>query len=178
METLTRTTTSANVNVATNIGVAINVGVAIPASVTLEPLVPDVVALVPQFNGYDYVVVQGEVLIVAPSSRQVVEIISETGNVASAPGPAMQPGPAAQVALTDAQQQLLVESVRGENLPPAQVSDLATGVTVADGVELVAMPQAVIAEVPTIERYRVFVTGNGRVALVDPDTRTVVDVIE
>ena len=178
VERLTRTTTSSHVNVATNIGVAINVGVAIPADVTLVPVTPEVVTLVPQFSGYDYVVAQGEVLIVEPSSRQVVEIISETGNVASASGTVVQPGPAAQITLTDAQQQLLIQSIHGENLAPAPVADVANGVTVEQSVELAPMPQAVVEQVPTIERYRLFVTNNGGVALVDPDTRTVVDVIE
>jgi hypothetical protein len=172
VETLTRTTTSSNVNVAMNIGVAINVGVIIPANVTLEPLAPEVVTLVPEFRGYDYVVVQDEVIIVEPSSRQVVEIIRRTNDLAS------RAGPATEITLTDAQQQLLIESIRGENLAPAQVADLANGATVNAGVELAPMPQAVVAQVPTIERYRVFVTNNGGVALVDPDTRTVVDVIE
>ena len=80
--------------------------------------------------------------------------------------------------LTDAQQRLLVETVHQENLAPAQVSDLANGVTVAQTVELVPMPQAVIEQVPAIERYRMFVTREGQVALVDPSTRRVVDVVE
>lgn len=40
------------------------------------------------------------------------------------------------------------------------------------------MPQAVIEQVPTIERYRVFVANTGQAALVGPDTRTVVDIVE
>ena len=113
-----------------------------------SPLRPQVVAWVPQFNGYDYVVAQGEVIIVEPSSRQVVEIIRETGEVAARPGPAAEPGPAARIALTDAQQRLLIESIRGENLPPAQVADVADGVTIEQNVELVPMPQAVVAAGP------------------------------
>ena len=168
VETLSQTTGTTNVNVAMNIS-AISVGVAIPANVTLYPLTPEVVAWVPQFRGYDYVVAQGEVIIVEPSSRQVVEVITSTSGVAAQPGPAVQPGPVARIALTGAQQQLLIELIRGENLPPAPVADVADGVTIEQNVELVPMPQAVVAQVPAIERYRVVVTNNGRVALVDPE---------
>ena len=177
VETLSQTTGTTNVNVAMNIS-AISVGVAIPANVTLFPLTPQVVAWVPQFKGYDYVVAQGEVIIVEPSSRQVVEVITSTSGVAAQPGPAVQPGPVARIALTGAQQQLLIETIRGENLAPAPVADVADGVTIEQNVELVPMPQAVVAQVPAIERYRVVVTNNGRVALVDPETRMVVDVVE
>ena len=78
--------------------------------------------------------------------------------------------------LTDAQQQLLVESVQDEGLPQAQIPELADGQTAPQSVELTPVPSAVVAQVPMIERYRVAVANN-RVVLVDPGTRVVVHVV-
>jgi hypothetical protein len=170
-----------------NINVAVNIGAPLPGEVELLPLPPAVVALVPEYQGYEYVVVNDQVVIVQPSTRMVVETITPTGVAAapSAPPPAVDNGVAAAPAapppvivnLTDAQQQLLVESVvQTEGLPQNQALDLADGQTVPQNVQLMPVPSAVVAQVPTIERYRVAVAKN-RVVLVDPGTRTVVHVV-
>jgi hypothetical protein len=174
-ETLMRTGTRENVNI------AVNVGATIPATVRVQPLPPEIVSLVPEFRGYDYVVVQDEVVIVEPSTHRVVETIGGGGAVASQQPAGASAGVAAgggQVTLTQAQQRLLIDSVRQENLTAAQVQDLANGVTVSEDVQLQPVPQAVVAQIPMIERYRVFLADNDRVALVDPSTRTVIDVVQ
>jgi Protein of unknown function (DUF1236) len=152
-----------------NINVAVNIGAPLPGGVELLPLPPAVVSLVPEYQGYEYVVVNDEIVIVQPSTRMVVETI--TTDVAAAPA---APGPAV-VNLTDAQTQLLVQSVQDEGLPQAQIPEVADGQTVPQGVELTPVPSAVVAQVPMIQRYRVAVTNN-RVVLVDPGTRVVVHV--
>jgi len=154
-----------------NINVAVNVGAPLPGEAELLPLPPAVVSLVPEYQGYEYVVVNDEVVIVQPSTRVVVEMITPTG-VAAAP---VAPPPAV-VNLTDAQQQLLVQSVQDEGLPQAQMPELADGQTVPQNIELTPVPSAVVAQVPMIERYRV-AAGNHRVVLVDPGTRVVVHVV-
>jgi hypothetical protein len=126
--------------------------------------------------------VQDEVVIVEPSTHRVVETIGGGGTVASqqpvGAGQMTQPARAGQVTLTQAQQRLLIDSVRQENLTAAQVQDLANGVTVSEDVQLQPVPQAVVAQIPMIERYRVFLADNDRVALVDPSTRTVIEVVQ
>ena len=155
-----------------NINVAVNIGAPLPGEVELLPLPPAVVSLVPEYQGYEYVVVNDQVAIVQPSTRVVVEIIAPTGVAAAPSAP-----PPAVVNLTDAQQQLLVESVVQTNgLQQAQVPELVDGQTVPQNVELMPVPSVVIAQVPAIERYRVAVANN-RVVLVDPGTRVVVHVV-
>jgi hypothetical protein len=51
-------------------------------------------------------------------------------------------------------------------------------VTVPQDVTLEPVPQLLIVQIPMIEQYRMFITGDDRIVLVDPDTREVVDVIE
>ena len=58
-----------------NVNVAVNIGAPLPGEVELLPLPPAVVSLVPEYQGYEYVVVNDEVAIVQPSTRIVVEVI-------------------------------------------------------------------------------------------------------
>jgi hypothetical protein len=78
--------------------------------------------------------------------------------------------------LTDSQERLLLDSVRDEGLPGAQIAELAVGETVPQDVQLQPAPSAVVAQIPMIERYRVFMA-NDQVVLVDPQTRAVVDIV-
>ena len=148
----------------------VNVGAPLPGDVDLLPLPPAVVALVPEYQGNDYVVVNDEIVIVQPTTRQVVEII-RPGGVAQATEPR-----AAGLNLTDSQQRLLFDSVRDERLPRVQIAELAVGESVPRDVQLQPAPSAVVAQIPMIERYRVFMA-NDQVVLVDPQTRAVVDIV-
>jgi hypothetical protein len=66
-----------------------------------------------------------------------------------------------------------------DHLPAAQVQEqLSFGVAVPQGVTLEPVPQPLIVQIPMIEQYRMIITGDDRIVLVDPDTREVVDVIE
>ena len=58
-----------------NINVAVNVGAPLPGEVDLLPLPPTIISLVPEFQGYEYVVVNDEIVIVQSSTRVVAEII-------------------------------------------------------------------------------------------------------
>lgn len=60
----------------TNVNFNISVGVAIPRDVHVEVLPEDVVEVVPQYEGYDYIVVNGEILIIDPDSYEIVTIIT------------------------------------------------------------------------------------------------------
>jgi hypothetical protein len=153
-----------------NVTIKVGVGGLLPGEVDLRPLPPAVVELVPEYRGYDYVVVSEEVFIVEPSTRRVVEIIREGGPTQAMEGPP-------RINLTEAQRRMLADAVRGEGLPEAPVrAELADGATIPADVTLEPVPQAVVVQVPMIERYQLFVA-NDQVVLVDPDTREVVDVV-
>jgi hypothetical protein len=155
-----------------NISVAVNIGAPMPGNVDLLPLPPAVVGLVPEYQGYEYVVVNDAIVVIQPSTRVVAEII-RPGGVAEAPAGSAP----VSVNLTDAERQLLLDSVRDERLPEAQIAGLTAGETVPQDVQLAPAPSAVVAQVPMIERYRLFVARNDQVVLVDPNTRVVVGVL-
>jgi type IV secretory pathway VirB10-like protein len=60
----------------TNVNFNISVGVAVPRDVHIEVLPEDVVEVVPQYEGYDYIVVRDEILIIDPDSLEIVAIIA------------------------------------------------------------------------------------------------------
>jgi hypothetical protein len=64
-----------NVNRVSNLNVRVSVGVAIPREVVIRPLPPEIVTIVPEYRGYDYVVYNDEIIIIEPRTREVVYII-------------------------------------------------------------------------------------------------------
>jgi hypothetical protein len=61
---------------ARNLNVSVNVGVALPRSVHLYPVPEDIVLIVPDYRGYDYIMLDdNRVAIVDPDTFEVVDII-------------------------------------------------------------------------------------------------------
>lgn len=59
-----------------DIDIEVNVGVAVPRTVTLTPLPPRVVEIVPAYSGYEYfVLADGRIVIVEPGTLKVVYIL-------------------------------------------------------------------------------------------------------
>lgn len=55
------------------------IGAIAPPNVVFAPLPPDVVSIVPQYRGYDYVQVENEIAIIDPSDRRVVSMLDVGG---------------------------------------------------------------------------------------------------
>ena len=55
----------------------VSIGVAVPATVTLQPLPAQIIALYPQWEGYlFFVLADGRIVIVAPDTKKVIIIIA------------------------------------------------------------------------------------------------------
>jgi len=54
---------------------SVSVGAEIPRSVHVEVLPPEIVEIVPEYQGFDYVMVGDEILIIDPTSLQIVAVI-------------------------------------------------------------------------------------------------------
>jgi hypothetical protein len=159
----------------TSVNVNVNLDEPLAGNLELMPLPPSVVSIVPEYRGYDYVVVHDEIVIVQPSTRKVIEVIRRGGETHAM----LEGGHERRLTLSQSQQRLIRDTVTREHLPEAQVGEqLSYGVTVPLDVTLEPVPQPLIVQIPMIEQYRMFVMGGDRIVLVDPDTREVVDVIE
>jgi hypothetical protein len=65
-------------------GIDINVGVRVPESVTIYPLPAEVIAIAPEYRGYDYFIDDNdEVVFVSPETHEVVGAIEYEGRAAS-----------------------------------------------------------------------------------------------
>ena len=65
-----------HVEPARNLNVSVNVGVALPRSVHLYPVPEDIIAIVPDYRGYEYILLDDDrVAIVDPDTFEVVDII-------------------------------------------------------------------------------------------------------
>ncbi|MGC1779626.1 MAG: DUF1236 domain-containing protein [Xanthobacteraceae bacterium] len=60
----------------TNVHFDVSVGVKIPSSVHVEVLPTEIVEVVPEFRGYDYIIVGDNILIIDPDSLEIVDIIA------------------------------------------------------------------------------------------------------
>jgi hypothetical protein len=59
----------------TNVNFNVTVGANVPRDVHVEVLPADVVQIVPQYEGFDYIVVGDQILIVDPASMEIVAVI-------------------------------------------------------------------------------------------------------
>ena len=67
-----------------NVNVNIRVGERVPEGVEIEPLPTEVIALAPEYRGYDYFVENDEIVFVSPESHEIVGSIDyDEGRAAS-----------------------------------------------------------------------------------------------
>jgi len=81
------------------------------------------------------------------------------------------------VTLPPEKQEIVREHVRKTKVPVAEVKgDVTVGMMVPESVELWALPQDSVTEVPTVTSYKFFMSG-GVIAVVKPENRQVIQVI-
>jgi hypothetical protein len=76
-----------------------------------------------------------------------------------------------------ATQERIRAHVKAQNLPAAELPDTKPGASLPAGVTLYALPEDAVTEVPVVTSYQ-FVPAGGRIVIVDPKTRTVVQLID
>ncbi|MBO0733676.1 MAG: DUF1236 domain-containing protein [Methylocapsa sp.] len=146
---------------------ALAAGTIIPGYIALNPLPESVVEIVPQYDGYDYVMVRDEIIIVDPQTRAIVTVLHGQGRSAAV-------APAKHVRLTSKQRHIIMSDLR--TTEGASIGRVYIGERVPEDIELSPIPQDVVGEIPDISPYQYFATGN-EVVLVAPDSREVVDIV-
>lgn len=51
------------------------VGTAIPRSVTLHRLPPAIISIVPEYEGYEFILVRDDIVIIDPDTYEIVDVI-------------------------------------------------------------------------------------------------------
>ena len=170
-----------NVQPLTNVNFSVSVGTAIPRDVRLQQLPADVVEIVPQYRGYNFVLVRDDIVIVDPSSYQIVATMPYSGrSTAAAPAPREQ----RKVTFSDRDRETVRKHVRAS---PAERRTTTTGSTVRteirrgervpDSVEIEAFPEEVYRDAPTLREYR-YIHRDSRTYIVEPQERRVIEEID
>jgi hypothetical protein len=82
------------------------------------------------------------------------------------------------VPLPPEKQAIVKEHIKRNNVPATEFgAPVTVGMTLPDTVELFALPQDTVTEVPKVTSYKFLVTG-AAIAVIDPDTRKVIQLIE
>ena len=153
------------------LGIALAVGNHVPRRHRLHRFTPALIALAPLYAAYSYIVVDDTICVVDSSSYVIVDMIE--GSIETA-GPL--PAPPLTLALSPEQMRLIYASVPKDGVRTELRIRLALGAEIPRSVELLAFPDALIAQVPQIASLRYIVVEND-VVIVDPATYGIAMVI-
>ena len=151
-----------------NINIRVNVGERLPPRVRPRPLPPDIVQIAPQYRDYEYTVINDEIAIVDPRSREVVDIIDDTGAAGGRMASRRD-----RVVITREQRDHLKQVARrtvGSASSSGSVSDSSC-------LQLQPMPEELTRNNPELSQYRYLAIGD-EVVLVDPRQQKIVQVID
>jgi hypothetical protein len=155
-----------------NINIEVNIGQRLPPRVQPRRLPPDIVRIAPQYRDYHYTVIEDEVVIVHPRTREVVEIIRE-------PGAATRSTVREQrVVLTREQRDTIKQSARRMTSAPTS-SGSATSGTLSDTscLTLQQVPEDLVRANSELGNYRMLAVGE-QIVLIDPREQKVVEVFD
>jgi hypothetical protein len=83
---VTESITRLNVQPINNVNFSLTVGTAVPHDGRLQTLLVDVVEVAPQYRGYSFFMVRDEIVIVEPSTYQIVTVLPRSGGATAAAG--------------------------------------------------------------------------------------------
>lgn len=171
--------TRLNVQPLNNVNFSLTVGTAVPRDVRLQTLPSDVVEIVPQYRGYSFFVARDEIVIVEPSTYQIVTVLQRNGgSTAAAPAPSR-----AKVAFSDKDRDVVRKHVKTRTIERQTTGSTAARVEIRRGerlpesVEVEEFPETVYREAPSLREYR-YIHRENRTYLVDPGERRVIEEID
>ncbi|MDT4740284.1 DUF1236 domain-containing protein [Bradyrhizobium sp. WYCCWR 12699] len=171
-----------NVQPLTNVNFSLSVGTVVPRDVRLQPLPAEVVEIVPQYRGYNFVLVKDEIVIVEPSTYKIVTILPYSGrSTAAAPARTEQ----RKVTFSDRDREVVrkhakarpVEREKRVTTGSSVRTEIRTGERVPEGVEIEAFPEEVYRDAPTLREYR-YINRDSRTYIVEPHERRVIEEID
>ena len=60
---------------ATNVNFSISVGTRVPRTVSFHPLPQEIVSIYPEWRGYEYFLVNNQIVVVNPRTLEIVDVI-------------------------------------------------------------------------------------------------------
>ncbi|OMI11915.1 hypothetical protein BSN85_10650 [Bradyrhizobium brasilense] len=171
-----------NVQPLNNVNFSLSIGTAVPRDVHLQPLPAEVVEIVPQYRGYNFVLVRDEIVIVEPSSYKIVAVLPYSGrSTAAAPARTEQ----RKTTFSDKDREVIrkhakarpVERERRTTTGSSVRTEIRTGERVPEGVEIEAFPEEVYRDAPSLREYR-YINRDSRTYIVEPHERRIIEEID
>lgn len=170
-----------NVQPLNSVNFSLSVGTVVPRDVRLQPLPSEVVETVPQYRGYDFVLVKDEIVIVEPSSYKVVAVLPYSGrSTAAAPARTEQ----RKTRFSDRDREVIRKHARARPVERERQTtgssvrtEIRTGERVPEGVEIESFPEEVYRDAPTLREYR-YINRDSRTYIVEPQERRVIEEID
>ncbi|TYM00135.1 DUF1236 domain-containing protein [Bradyrhizobium rifense] len=164
-----------------NVNFSLSVGTVVPRDVRVQPLPAEVVEIVPQYRGYDFVLVKDEIVIVEPSSYKIVAVMPYSGrSTAAAPARSEQ----RNVTFSDRDREVIRKHAKARPVERERQTtgstvrtEIRRGERVPDGVEIDAFPDEVYREVPSLRDYR-YIHRDSRTYIVEPQERRIIEEID
>lgn len=171
-----------NVQPLTNVNFSLSVGTVVPRDIRLQPLPAEVVEIVPQYRGYNFVLVKDEIVIIEPSTYKIVTVLPYSGrSTAAAPARTEQ----RKVTFSDRDREAVrkhakarpVEREKRVTTGSSVRTEIRTGESVPEGVEIEAFPEEVYRDAPTLREYR-YINRDSRTYIVEPRERRIIEEID
>ncbi|GAC1328238.1 MAG: DUF1236 domain-containing protein [Beijerinckiaceae bacterium] len=153
----------------TNVNFSVSVGASVPETVRFRPLPEDIVAIVPQYRGYNFVIVHDEVVIIEPRTRKIVTVLHQGGS-----------GGARRASFSipmEKRSKIRTEVINSYHGPRDAKFEVRVGERLPDDIRLETFPDTVYAEDPDLRSYE-YVVVRDEVVLVEPQTREIVEVLD
>jgi hypothetical protein len=161
----------------TNVNFSISVGTAIPRDVRLSPLPADVVEIVPQYRGYNYVLVKEEIVIVDPATYKIVTVLPYSGHSTAAATVREH----SKVSFSDRDREVIRKHaktrVEGRTTGSAVRTEIRIGERVPESVEIEELPDDVYRDSPGLREYG-YIHRENRTYVVEPRERRVIEEID
>ena len=170
-----------NVQPLTNVNFSLSAGTVVPRDVRLQPLPAEVVEILPQYRGYDFVLVKDEIVIVEPSSYKIVTVLPYSGrSTASAPARTEE----RKAKFSDRDRDVIRNHVRARPVERERRTtgstvrtEIRTGERVPEDVEIEAFPEEVYRDAPTLREYR-YINRDSHTYIVEPHQRRIIEEID
>ncbi|MBV9461053.1 MAG: DUF1236 domain-containing protein [Bradyrhizobium sp.] len=166
-----------------SVSFSVSVGTVVPRDVRLQQLPAEVVEVVPQYRGYDFVLVKDEIVIVEPSTYKIVATLPYSGrSTAAAPARSEE----RKTTFSDRDREVIrkhakarpVEREKHVTTGSSTVrTEIRTGERVPEGVEVESFPEDVYREAPTLREYR-YINRDSHTYIVEPRERRVIEEID
>ncbi len=170
-----------NVAPINNVNFSLSVGTVVPRDVRFQPLPADVVEVMPQYRGYNFLVVRDDIVIVDPSTYKIVDVLPRAGrSTAAAPAPAPS---SHKTTFSDRDREVIRKHARSSRIEQRTTGSTTTSTRVRVGerlpesVEIRSFPEEVYRESPTLRDYR-YIERDNRTYVIEPRERTIIEEID